>query len=461
EPNEDAIKRVIELLRIRKAQMDLQTATDELAKLEGRKDPVEFGDIAAELAFQQFELERDLKLERDQRGDGKFLSFAQSDMAESRNYLDKTPLAEIGQQQMEATAEHLEKAVLALEQAFEKAADAADLAETPEQESAAQLARKLAGESADHLRKLISKARNTAGERGNVSDLLLDLGDLDYRIQPAQEEIKEIEKEINSDNCDPQAEEDLAEAKKALAQALKDKNAKQKALTEAIRAALKAAVELGKEAAEAKEKRVPAVEKAANDGQTDAAEEIEDLKTALAEAAKRAQQAAESLKKHEQLAADEKPAILPPTGKPTASAQKAVILKIEREIKELMQSASGQGESGEQPPMDPETLKLLMEMMRMLQEQGLMPESSSSQSQSQGSSSSQSQGNGQGNSPGQSNAGGTTNRTNPIEGDGFNRNDPSRETPQASGAGGRVPSEYQDKIQAYLRALRARQNRDK
>jgi hypothetical protein len=122
-----------------------------------------------------------------------------------------------------------------------------------------------------------------------------------------------------------------------------------------------------------------------------------------------------------------------------------------------MQAASGGGEGESDPQeMDPETLKLLMEMMRMLGEQGLMPDSPPSQSQAQGSGP-PSQGSGQGQSPGQSNAGGTTNRDNSIDGDPFNRNDPDRNTPQASGANGRVPTEYQDKIQAYLRALRANQ----
>ena len=137
-----------------------------------------------------------------------------------------------------------------------------------------------------------------------------------------------------------------------------------------------------------------------------------------------------------------------------------MVLKIEREIKDLMQAASGGGEGESDPQeIDPETLKLLMEMMRMLQAQGLMPNSPPSQSQSPGGGP-PSPGSGQGQSPGQSNAGGTTNRDNPTDGDPFNRNDPNRDTPQASGANGRVPSEYQDKIQAYLRALRANQKKN-
>jgi tetratricopeptide (TPR) repeat protein len=458
EPNEDAIKRIIELLRLRQSQMGLKTAVEELDKLKDKKSPQEFDDIAAELAFQQFELERDLKLERDQRGDGKFLPFAQSDMAESRNLLDKVPIGEIGQQQLEATADHLEKAATSLEQAFEKASQAVEDAETPEEATVAEKARKLAGETADRLRKLVSEARNTDNRRGNISDLLLDLSDIENRIGRAQETINEIQKEIDDNkNCGDGDDEDLVEAKKELDQALKDRAAKQQALTDAIQAALEAAIDLGRKSGEAQAKQVPPLEKAIKEAKVDAEEELDGLKMALAEAAKRAGQAAQNLKQHQELADADRPTVRPPTGKPTFGAQAAVVLKIEREIKDLMQAASGGGEGESDPQeIDPETLKLLMEMMRMLGEQGLMPDSPPSQSQAQGSGP-PSQGSGQGQSPGQSNSGGTTNRDNSIDGDPFNRNDPDRNTPQASGANGRVPTEYQDKIQAYLRALRANQ----
>ena len=384
-------------------------------------------------------------------------------MAESRNLLDKVPLAEIGQQQLEATADHFEKAATSLEQAFEKAAEAIEDAQTPEESAAAELTRKLVGETADLLRQLVSEARDTSGNRGNISDLMLDLSDIESRIQRAQETIDDIQKDIDKkDNCEVIDQEELDEEKKKLDQSRKDKATKEQALVEAIRAALKASVELGKQSADVTAKRVPPIEKAANKAKIDAEEELDGLKTALSEAAKRAHQASENFKQHQRLAAANKPPIRPPTSKPTFSAQSAVVLKIEREIKDLMKAASGQGEGESEPQeIDPETLKLLMEMMRMLQAQGLMPDSPPSQSPSAGSGSGPpSPGSGEGNTPGQSNSGGTTDRDNPIDGDQFNRNDPNRGTPKVTGAGGRVPTEYQDRIQAYLRALRANKKKN-
>ena len=86
-------------------------------------------------------------------------------------------------------------------------------AETPEEAAAAEKARKLAGETADRLRKLVSEARNSDDRRGNISDLLLDLSDIENRIGRARETINEIQKDIDDNkDCGDGDEEDLVEA---------------------------------------------------------------------------------------------------------------------------------------------------------------------------------------------------------------------------------------------------------
>jgi hypothetical protein len=92
DPNEEMLKRMKELLRLRQAEMDLHEQTEELEGDREQRAAKQFEEGARNLAFRQFELLRDLQLEMDARtnlGKGEFLDMARQDMGKAGDELDK------------------------------------------------------------------------------------------------------------------------------------------------------------------------------------------------------------------------------------------------------------------------------------------------------------------------------------------------------------------------------------
>ncbi len=92
DPNEEMLKRLKELLRLRQAEMDLREQTGELEDDRAIRAAKKFAEDARNLAFRQFGLLRDLQLEMDARtnlGKGEFLDLAREDMGRAADELDK------------------------------------------------------------------------------------------------------------------------------------------------------------------------------------------------------------------------------------------------------------------------------------------------------------------------------------------------------------------------------------
>jgi hypothetical protein len=134
DPNEEMLKRMKELLRLRQAEMDLREQTDELENDREERAAKQFEEGARNLAFRQFELLRDLQLEMDARtnlGKGDFLDMARDDMGKAGDELDKPDTGKKATNAETDAINKLEQEIAALMKKSESSASQGEM--SPEQ----------------------------------------------------------------------------------------------------------------------------------------------------------------------------------------------------------------------------------------------------------------------------------------------------------------------------------------